>query len=72
MSGHVISNADVDEWLRQPQWITIALSSGGGSNKSLEVDAVGRPKVFRVISHGETIFLGADQEAAVRRYNEAR
>ena len=39
MKRHTITLADLDEWLRTPQWRRFASSFSSGSNKGLEVDA---------------------------------
>jgi hypothetical protein len=66
---HVITESDLDEWLRKPQWQMYASSAG----KRLWVDQGGNGgPVFRVDKlDGGTIFLGADRAAAVEAYNTA-
>lgn len=69
---HTITQAELDEWLKRPQWQAFARSFSQASHKALEVDgaATGGP-VFWVVDHGETKFLGADKDAAIAAYNEA-
>lgn len=73
MTGrHTISQDELDEWLRRPQWQAFARSFSETSDKALELDAaVSRGPVFRVTDHGETKFLGTDKAAAIAAYNEA-
>ncbi len=68
MRHHTITEAELDEWMHQPQWQAFARCFGEGANKKLEVDG----KAFRVTNHGEIVFLGADMAAAVAAYNNAR
>lgn len=69
MSTHTITVAELDEWLRRPQWQIFASCGSVHSHKRIETD---RGEVFRVQVNGETIFLGADKAAAVAAYNEAQ
>ena len=71
MKRHTITLADLDEWLRTPQWRRFASSFSSGSNKGLEVDASPTGRIFRVFDHGETKFLGTDMAAAIAAYNDA-
>jgi hypothetical protein len=68
---HTITQSDLDEWLRRPQWQPFASSFSRGSNKSLELDAAADGVIFRVLDHGETKFLGTDKIAAIEAYNAA-
>jgi hypothetical protein len=70
--AHTITEQELDEWLREPQWHQFAASFGQDSNKRFEVDAAGGTRVYRVTDHGETIFLGTDSTEAIRVYNGAR
>lgn len=70
MRRHTVTDQELDEWLRQPQWKMFASSGSETSNKRLLVDG-GATTVFRVIDHGETVFLGADRAAAIAAYNNA-
>jgi hypothetical protein len=73
MDRHEVTERELDEWLRRPQWQLFASSCGPQSNKRMEVDAgTDGSRVFRVTDHGETIFLGVDQKAAIATYNNAR
>lgn len=71
--NHTITESELDEWLRKPQWHIYA-SSGvrAGGAKRLEIDIGANGRAFRVTCRGDTIFLGADQAAAVAAYNTAR
>jgi hypothetical protein len=68
---HTITPDELDEWLRRPQWQTFASSFSSTSNKALEVDAAADGRVFRVMDHGETKFVGTDKAAAIAAYNAA-
>lgn len=68
---HAISEKELNEWLCRPQWQVFASSGHPGFAKRLEIDSSETGHVFRVISQGETIFLGADKAAAVAAYNGA-
>ena len=68
---HTITQAELDEWLRKPQWEAFARSFSGTSHKTLEIDTTSECRVFRVKDHGETTFIGADSAAAIAAYNEA-
>lgn len=74
MSGrHTITEDELDEWLRRPQWQAFAKSFSSVSQKALEFDgAISGALVFRVTDHGETKFLGTDRAAAIAAYNEAQ
>ncbi len=69
---HTITADDLDEWLRTPRWQRFASSFGNGSAKFFEVDEAGGVHAFRVVDHGETVFLGADLAKAITAYNSAR
>lgn len=69
---HTITEAEMDEWLRTPQWRLFAGSFTQYSNKRLEIDCSGDGRVFRVTDHGETVFIGADRAAAIAAYNNSR
>ena len=73
MSGkHTITAAELDEWMRRPQWHVFARSFSSASHKALELDsAAPSGPVFRVTDHGETKFLGTDKAAAIAAYNDA-
>lgn len=72
MDQHTVTELELNEWLRRPQWQLFASSCGPQSNKRLEIDAAENgQRVFRVKDHGETIFLGADMRAAIATYNNA-
>ena len=71
MARHTITEKDLDEWLRTPQWQAVASSLDRHSNKSLEVDVSPDGPVFRVVSHNETLFIGMDKITAVDIYNKA-
>ena len=69
---HTITEAELDEWLRRPQWKDFARSFSSVSQKALDIDAAAsNGLVFRVIDHGETKFLGTDKAAAIAAYNDA-
>lgn len=69
---HTITQSELDEWLKRPQWQAFARSFSNVSHKALEVDgAAPSGPVFRVTDHGETKFLGADKAAAIDAYNAA-
>lgn len=69
---HTITQNELDEWLRRPQWHTFARSFSDFSHKALEIDgAASEGPVFRVTDHGETRFVGADRVAAIAAYNDA-
>lgn len=70
---HTITEKDLDDWMRRPQWQAFARSCSDVSHKALEFDvaASGGP-VFRVTDHGETTFLGTDKAAAIAAYNAAQ
>jgi hypothetical protein len=68
---HTVTQAELDEWLRTPQWQRFASSFSAISNKGLEIDAAAPERVFRVLDHGETKFIGADMAAAIAAYNDA-
>lgn len=70
---HTITPNELDEWLRRPQWQVFARSCSSESRKSLEVDAASPSgPVFRVVDHGETLFIGMDRVAAIDTYNAAQ
>ena len=71
MARHTITIEELDDWLRKPQWQTVASSFGEGSNKGLEMDTGSDGHVFRVFDRGETKFLGTDKAAAIAEYNAA-
>lgn len=69
---HTITQEELDEWLRRPQWQAFARSFSAVSHKTLEIDStVSDGRVFRVTDHGETVFLGGDKATAIAAYNEA-
>lgn len=68
---HTITEAELDTWLRTPQWQTFARSFSNTSLKALEIDATREGPVFRVTDHGDTKFIGADRAAAIAAYNDA-
>jgi hypothetical protein len=69
---HMITENELNEWLRRPQWQVYASSASQGGYKRLEVDSADGTHVFRVTANREVIFLGADKSAAVAAFNEAR
>ena len=71
MKRHTITQAELEGWLRIPQWLPFASSFRSSSNKSLEVDAAAPERVFRVLDHGETKFIGTDMATAIAAYNAA-
>lgn len=68
---HTITESELDEWLRTPQWRAFARSFSSVSQKALEIDAASEGPVFRVTDHGDTKFIGADRTAAIVAYNDA-
>lgn len=69
---HTITQNELDEWLRRPQWHMFASSGSSTSRKRLEIDvAASGDLVFRVVDHDEVTFIGADRAAAVAAYNAA-
>lgn len=68
---HVVTQSEIEDWLRRPQWQTCASSVSRASHKYLEIDAAAPERVFRVVDHDKTMFIGADIAAAVAAYNEA-
>lgn len=71
MTRHTITEEDLNEWLKTPQWQTFASSFSKGSNKVLDLDAAADGVVFRVTDHGNTLFIGTDKSLAIKFYNEA-
>lgn len=68
---HTVTQDELDEWLRTPQWKQFAASFSNVSHKALEIDAGSGGPIFRVVDHGKTTFLGADKAAAIAAYNDA-
>lgn len=68
---HTITQNELDEWMRRPQWQTFARSFSNVSRKSLEIDGSTGPAVFRVTDHEEIKFIGTDMTAAIAAYNDA-
>lgn len=69
---HTINEEELSEWLLRPQWQIYASSGSRDGAKRLEIDSANNTHVFRVVVHGDVVFLGADKGAAVAAYNNAR
>ena len=69
---HMITAAELDEWMVMPQWVTFARSSSSVSHKVFEIDATAPDIVFRVTDHGDVKFIGTDKAAALAAYNTAQ
>jgi len=68
MARHIITAAEVEEYLSKESWDQVAASFGSGSSKKLEYCA--KHKLYRVTNRGSVAYIGRELNTAVSLYNE--